>query len=214
MRVDPSTGVLPVKVAVFIACLLPLAWLTWLGFNDGLGTNPIEKITHETGLWTLRLLLITLCITPLRRITGWNKLQRVRRMIGLFVFFYACLHLATYVWLDQFFDWGEMMHDIAKRPFITLGFAGFVHLLPLAATSTNAMMKRLGKRWQKLHRSVYVIPVLGVLHYLWLVKADIGPPLGYGAIVTVLLGVRVYWARRKTLAENGARDSRTSPLLQ
>ena len=193
-------GMRTAKGLVFMLCLLQLAWLVWLGFNDGLGTNPIEAITHETGLWTLRLLLITLCITPLRRFTGWNAVLRLRRMLGLFAFFYACLHLLTYVWLDQFFDWGGMLHDIAKRPFITVGFAGFLCLVPLAVTSTHAMMKRLGRRWQQLHRLVYVIPVLGVLHYLWLVKADIGPPLGYGAIVAGLLGVRLYWARRAARA--------------
>jgi len=188
------------KTVLFTACLIPLVMLSWSAYNNHLGANPIETITRTTGLWTLRLLLITLLVTPLRRLTGWNIVQRVRRMLGLFAFFYATLHFTTYVWLDQFFVWDDIVHDVIKRPFITIGFAGFILLLPLAATSTNAMMKRLGRRWQKLHRLAYVIPALGVLHYLWLVKADINPPLLYGAMLSVLLGVRLWWARRKRAA--------------
>ncbi len=188
------------KPLLFVACLIPLALLTWRGYGNHLGANPIEAITHATGLWTLRLLLITLLVTPLRRLTGWNAVQRVRRMLGLFAFFYATLHLMTYVWLDQFFVWGDIVHDVMKRPFITVGFGAYLLLLPLAATSTNAMMKRLGRRWRTLHRLVYLIPILGVLHYLWLVKADINPPLMYGALLLVLLGMRVWWVRRKRKA--------------
>ncbi len=189
-----------IKSLAFAVCLVPLALLSWRGYNDHLGANPIETITRTTGLWTLRLLLITLLVTPLRRLTGWNVVQRLRRMLGLFAFFYAMLHFMTYVWLDQFFVWDDIVRDVIKRPFITVGFAGFLLLLPLAFTSTNAMMKRLGRRWQTLHRLAYVIPSLGVLHYLWLVKADINPPLLYGAMLSVLLGVRVWWARRKRAA--------------
>ena len=185
------------KPLLFAACLIPLALLAWRGYQQHLGANPIEAITHATGLWTLRLLLITLLVTPLRRLTGWNVVQRLRRMLGLFAFFYGTLHFMTYVWLDQFFVWNDIVHDVMKRPFITVGFSAYLLLLPLAVTSTNAMMKRLGRRWQTLHRVVYAIPALGVLHYLWLVKADINPPLTYGAMLLLLLGVRVWWMRRK-----------------
>jgi sulfoxide reductase heme-binding subunit YedZ len=192
------------KSLLFVACLIPLALLVWRGYQQHLGANPIETITHETGLWTLRLLLITLLVTPLRRLTGWNAVQRVRRMFGMFAFFYGTLHFMTYVWLDQFFVWGDIVHDVMKRPFITVGFSAYLLLLPLAATSTNAMMKRLGRRWQTLHRLVYAIPTLGVLHYLWLVKADINPPLTYGALLLLLLGVRVWWMHRKRNAITSA----------
>lgn len=185
------------KPLLFAVCLVPLALLVWRGYGNHLGANPIESITHATGLWTLRLLLVTLLVTPLRRLTGWTAVQRVRRMLGLFAFFYGTLHFLTYVWLDKFFIWGDIVHDVMKRPFITIGFGAYVLLLPLAITSTNAMMKRLGRRWQTLHRLVYAIPALGVLHYLWLVKADINPPLMYGMLLSVLLGVRVWWLRRK-----------------
>ncbi len=190
------------KPAVFAACLLPLAWLVFAVTTDRLGANPIEAITHETGLWTLRLLLVTLAITPLRWLTGWNTPIRVRRMLGLFAFFYACLHLLTYVWLDQFFVVAEIVRDVTKRPFITLGFAGFLLFLPLAITSTNRMMRRLGKNWQRLHRIVYLIPALGVLHYLLLVKADTAPALGYGAMLALLLGFRL-WHRAAQRREAG-----------
>lgn len=193
------------KATGFVLCLLPAAWLAWRAYGDHLGANPIETITRDTGVWTLRLLLITLLVTPLRRLTGWNVLQRLRRMLGLFAFFYACLHFTTYIWLDKFFVWPDMVKDVIKRPFITVGFLGFMLLLPLAATSTNAMMKRLGRRWQTLHRLAYVIPALGVLHYLWLVKADIRAPLLYGVLLSVLLGVRLWWLRRKRIAIQRAR---------
>lgn len=194
-----------IKPLLFAVCLIPLALLTWRGYQQHLGANPIEAITRTTGLWTLRLLLITLLVTPLRRLTGWNVVQRFRRMLGLFAFFYGTLHFMTYVWLDQFFVWNDIVHDVMKRPFITIGFGAYLLLLPLAATSTNAMMKRLGRRWQTLHRLVYAIPALGVLHYLWLVKADINPPLLYGALLSLLLGVRLWWfvRKRNTLAMAG-----------
>lgn len=186
-----------IKPTVFILCLLPLAWLVFALLTDRLGANPIEALTRGTGEWTLRLLLITLCMTPLRRIASWGWPLRIRRMLGLFTFFYACVHLSTYVWLDQFFDWQEIWHDIVKRPFITVGMLAFVLLVPLAATSTNAMIKRLGRNWVKLHRLVYVIPVLGVLHFWWLVKADVRDPLVYALLLTGLLGMRVLWYRRR-----------------
>jgi methionine sulfoxide reductase heme-binding subunit len=186
------------KAALFALCLVPLARLAWLGTHRGLGANPIEYITHSTGWWTLAFLLITLTVTPLRRLTGWNQLLRLRRMLGLFAFFYVCLHFVTYIWLDQFFDWHSMVKDIAKRPFITVGFTAFLMLIPLAATSTNRMVKRLGaRRWQRLHRMVYVIATLGVLHFWWLVKKDIREPLLFGALLGLLLLARLIYRGRK-----------------
>lgn len=179
------------KPALFLLCLFPLGRLIFLAWQDGLGANPIEFITRSTGTWTLVGLLLTLAVTPLRRVTGRNDLIKYRRMLGLFVFFYASLHLTTYVWLDQFFDPDSIVKDIIKRPFITVGFAAFLLLLPLAVTSTNKMIRRLGKRWQQLHRAVYVIAGLGVLHYLWLVKKDITQPAIYGLLLCLLLAARL-----------------------
>jgi sulfoxide reductase heme-binding subunit YedZ len=184
-----------IKPALFLLCLVPLFELVWQGIYGSLGTNPVETITHGTGDWTLRFLLITLTITPLRRLTGNSWLLKLRRMFGLFAFFYASLHFMTYIWFDQYFDWAEIARDIPKRPFITVGFAAFVLLLPLAFTSTNAMMRRLKKNWQRLHKLVYVITVLGVLHFLWLVKADVLEPAIYGAVLIVLLGYRAFHQR-------------------
>ena len=174
-------------------CLLPLVRLAVLGLNDGLGANPIEFITHSTGTWTLVGLLVTLSITPLRHLSGYAGLVRYRRMLGLFAFFYACLHALTYFWLDQFFDPASIGKDIVKRPFITVGFAAFVLLIPLAITSTNAMMRRLGRRWKTLHRLIYLIALLGVVHYLWLVKKDMTQPMLFGAVLLVLLAIRLPW---------------------
>jgi sulfoxide reductase heme-binding subunit YedZ len=189
------------KAALFALCLVPFARLIWLGTHHGLGANPIEYITRSTGWWTLSFLLFTLSVTPLRRLTGWNWLLRLRRMLGLFAFFYVSLHFLTYIWLDQFFDWRGMLKDIAKRPFITVGFTAFVLLIPLAATSTNAVVRRLGaKRWQRLHRAIYVIATLGVLHFWWLVKKDIREPLTFGALLGLLFLVRLVYLRRKLTA--------------
>lgn len=182
------------KVVAFAACLIPLGLLVYDGYTDGLGVNPIETITRSTGKWTLIFLLITLGVTPLRRITGWQAAIKFRRMLGLYAFFYVCLHFTTYIWLDQFFDLMEIAKDIPKRPFITVGFASFVLLIPLALTSTSGMVRRLGKRWQQLHRLIYLIAIGGVIHYLWLVKADTRKPLIYGAILALLLGYRVFHA--------------------
>ena len=180
-----------IKAPVFALCLAPLFLLAWRGFNGGLGANPIEFITHATGDWTLRFLLITLGVTPLRNLLRWPELVRFRRMLGLFAFFYGSLHLLTYVWLDKFFAWGEMLKDVAKRPFITAGFTAFVLLVPLAITSTAGWIRRLGgKRWQMLHRLIYVSAVVGVVHYYWLVKSDIRMPVFYGALVVALLTYR------------------------
>ncbi len=181
------------KPVLFILCLVPLGLLVWKGFTDQLSANPIDDITRETGTWTLRFIVITLCITPLRRITGWSALQKVRRMLGLYAFSYGVLHFTTYVYLDQFFAWNDIVKDIAKRPFILVGFTSFVLMIPLAATSTNRMAKWLGgKRWNLLHRAIYLTAIGGVIHYLWLVKADTQRPLTYGAIVALLLVYRLW----------------------
>lgn len=178
------------KPVVFLACLVPFGVLLLGALHGNLGANPLERVTHETGLWGLRLLLITLAITPLRRLTGWNRLQRFRRMLGLFVFFYISLHFLTWVWLDQELSWGRIVADIAKRPYVTVGFTGWLLLVPLALTSTRGMMRRLGRNWQRLHRAVYAVGVLGVLHYIWLVKADLLQPLIYAGLLLLLLVVR------------------------
>lgn len=179
------------KPLLFLVCLLPLARLVYLAFNGGLGANPIEFITRSTGTWTLVGLMLTLTITPLRRLTGRSELIRYRRMLGVFAFFYASLHFTTYIWLDQFFDPAAILKDIYKRPFITVGFGAFLLLVPLAITSTHAMMRRLGRRWQQLHRLVYLIGFLGVLHYVWLVKKDLTQPLIYGGVLLILLFLRL-----------------------
>ena len=184
------------KVMVFVLCLGPAAILTWKGFHDLLGANPIDVITRTTGRWTLTFLLITLGITPVRRLTSMPWMIRFRRMVGLFAFFYGCLHLMTYVWLDKFFDVPEMLHDIVKRRFITAGMTGWLLMLPLALTSTTGWIRRLGgKRWQKLHRLIYFSAAAGVIHFIWLVKADLRKPLTYGAVLAALLVYRVImWA--------------------
>ena len=180
------------KVIVFLLCLGPVAVLTWKGFHDLLGANPIDVITRTTGRWTLNFLLITLAITPLRRISGMPWMIRFRRMVGLYAFFYGSLHLMTYVWLDKFFDVHEMLHDIVKRRFITAGLTAWALMLPLALTSTTGWIRRLGgKRWQKLHRLIYFSAAAGVIHFIWLVKADLRKPLTYGAIWAVLIAYRM-----------------------
>lgn len=182
------------KPAVFLACLVPLGLLAGKGIQGRLGANPIEVITHSTGDWTLIFLCITLAITPLRRFLRLPWLVRYRRMTGLFAFFYGSLHLMTFVWLDKFFDWHAMLMDVYKRPFITAGFTAFVLLAPLAATSTAGMIRRLGgRRWQMLHRLIYVSALAGVIHYYWLVKADVTLPLRYAAIVGFLLLCRLFF---------------------
>ena len=179
------------KALVFLVCLTPLALLVWRGARNELGANPIEFITHATGDWTLRFLLLTLTITPARRLLKAPGLIRYRRMLGLFAFFYGTLHLTTYVWLDKFFDLPEMLKDVAKRRFITAGALAFVAMTPLAITSTAGWIRRLGGRnWQRLHRLVYVSAAAGVIHYWWLVKSDIREPAAYGLALAVLLGYR------------------------
>lgn len=184
------------KPALFTLALLPLALLLADGWLDRLGANPVEAITHRTGDWALRMLLLTLAVTPLRRWSGWTFLLRFRRQLGLFAFFYACLHLLTWVWLDQGFAWTAMGEDILERPYITLGMAALALMLPLALTSTNAMMRRLGAQWRRLHRAVYGIGVLAILHFLWLTKADYLEPALYGLLLAGLLLARLPWRRR------------------
>ncbi len=193
-----STNIALLKVVVFVLSLLPLAYYGWGAWQDTLGANPIEAVTRGMGTWTLNFLLITLAVTPVRKLTGWHGALRLRRMLGLFTFFYAALHLTSYLWFDQFFDWGEIAQDILKRPFITVGMAAFALLVPLAVTSSNFAIRRLGgRRWQALHRTVYVIGILAVLHYSWLVKVDQSQPLLYGGILFVLLGLRTWWREQE-----------------
>lgn len=187
------------KAAVWIAALYPAAGLIWtvLYAPEDLGANPAETISHVTGDWTLQFLLLTLAVTPLRRLTGWNWPIKFRRLLGLFAFFYAVLHLAAYIGFDRYFRFDEIGADIVKRPFITVGMAAFVLLLPLAVTSTRGWIRRLGAvRWNRLHKAIYVIAVLGVVHYWWLVKKDVTWPLLYGAVLLALLGFRAVWALR------------------
>ncbi|HYM25477.1 MAG TPA: protein-methionine-sulfoxide reductase heme-binding subunit MsrQ [Vicinamibacterales bacterium] len=206
-----------VKPLVFLASLGPVAWLVWAAFTGNLSANPLSDITNETGVWTLRFLCITLAITPLRRVTGWNAAIRFRRMAGLFAFFFGTLHFLTYVIVDRFAGldpdsrsavWvtlqslsASVVDDIGKRPFITIGFLAWTTMVPLALTSTAGMIRRLGgKGWNRLHRLVYATAALGVIHYWWLVKADVSRPRTYALAVAVLLAARLYWARLKASA--------------
>jgi sulfoxide reductase heme-binding subunit YedZ len=190
------------KVPVFLLCLVPLGILVWRALTANLGANPVEFIQHATGDWTLRFLVITLCITPFRKLLKLPDLIRFRRMLGLFAFFYACLHFLTYLGPDQSFDLAAIWKDVYKRPFITVGFAAFVLLIPLAITSTAGWIRRLGgRRWQMLHRLIYLSAICGVIHYYWLVKSAVLRPLIYGAIVAVLLLWRLAdWYIRRTRA--------------
>jgi sulfoxide reductase heme-binding subunit YedZ len=191
-----------IKAVLFVLALLPFVRLAYMTVA-GQFVEPLEAITRGTGDWVLYLLCITLAITPLRRLTGWNWVVKLRRMAGLFTFFYAFLHFLAFLWFDHFFDLAEMWKDVVKRPFITVGFIAFVLLIPLAVTSTNGMIKRLGgKRWQWLHRLIYVIAPLGVLHFWWMKagKNNFTEPIIFGIIVALLLGARVYWARAKSAA--------------
>ncbi len=182
-----------IRAGVFALGCVPCARLVVYAPAGRLGVNPVEFVTHSTGTWTLVLLLITLSVTPLRRLLDLPWLLRLRRMLGLFAFFYGCLHLTTYVWFDQFFDWSAVVKDIAKRPFITIGFAAWALMVPLAITSTNGMVRRLGARnWQRLHYLVYAVATFGVVHYWWLVKRDVSEPANYAAALAILLGYRLY----------------------
>ncbi|HSE12612.1 MAG TPA: protein-methionine-sulfoxide reductase heme-binding subunit MsrQ [Rudaea sp.] len=193
------------KPALFAICLAPFAWLVWDAVHDTLGTDPVAQLEHRSGDWALRLLLVTLAITPLRRITGWAELVRFRRMLGLFAFFYACVHLTIYVVIDLGGYWSQLFADIAKRPYITVGFGAWLLLVPLAITSTRGMMRRLGRDWQRLHRLVYVIALLAVLHFLWLVKADHREPLIYLAAFALLMLARVRGSRGRAPVQSTTR---------
>ena len=196
------------KPIVFLACLVPLGRLAWKAYSSVLGANPIQVITWSTGTWTLVFLMLTLSVTPLRKLTRQYWLIQYRRMLGLFAFFYGTLHLLTYIWLDQFFDWRNITKDVLKRPFITVGFTAFVLMIPLAATSFQRAIRWLGKRWQSLHRLIYAIAIAGVIHYIWLVKKDLRKPLIYAGILAVLLLYRIVVFVISRLAsrprENGA----------
>src|SRR5918996_948296 len=190
------------KPTVFLICLIPLSQLAYRAYGADLGANPIDTITRFTGSWALIFLLASLAVTPLRRLTGWNELIKFRRMLGLYAFFYALLHFSTFVGLDHFFDLDRIAKDILKRPYVTAGFTAFVLMIPLAITSTAGMVRRLGKRWQQLHRLVYVAAIAAVIHFYWLVKADIRRPVQYGVVLGLLLGYRLLvkiapplWAR-------------------
>ena len=198
------------KPLVFILCSIPAGQLAYQAWIGDLGVNPIEFITRFTGSWSLIILIASLAVTPLRRITGWNDLIKFRRMLGLFAFFYASLHFATYLGLDLFFDFRAIGKDIIKRPYITVGFIAFVVMVPLAITSTAGMIRRLGKRWQQLHRLVYLAAIAGVIHFYWLVKADISRPAQYGAVLALLLGYRLFTKWRPGLAAKLAGRSRTA----
>jgi methionine sulfoxide reductase heme-binding subunit len=200
-----------VKPVIFAAALMPLGWLVYGAAFGGLGANPIEAITHGTGDWTLRFLLLTLALTPLRVLTGWNGFARFRRMLGLFAFFYGCLHLLTYVWLDKFFSWTDIARDIPRRPFITAGFTAFVVLVPLAATSTAGMIRRVGGRnWKRIHRLIYLSAIAAVVHYWWLVKADVSRPRLYAIALAILLAARLYVAFGRPGRATAPPPSRTS----
>jgi sulfoxide reductase heme-binding subunit YedZ len=186
-----------IKAAVFALCLAPFAHLVWGIAYDALGANPVEAVTHSTGWWTLFLLCTTLSVTPLRRATGANWLLKLRRMLGLYAFFYAALHFVTYIWLDQWFDLAAIAGNVLQRPYITVGFTAFLLLVPLAATSTDAMQRRLGRSWQRVHRFIYLIAAFGVLHFWWLVKRDVTQPALFALVLAGLLGVRLYWYLRQ-----------------
>lgn len=212
-RALPAPSVRRIKVALFLVALLPLMRLVAAGVVDAtdatwaagltLGANPLELITRSTGTWALALLCASLSVTPLRRLTGANWVIRLRRMLGLYAFFYATLHFVTYVWFDHWFDIDEIARDVLKRPFVTVGFATLVLLVPLALTSTDAMIRRLGRNWSRLHRLVYLIAPLAVVHYWWLVKRDVTEPLLWAAALAVLLGFRLAWRLRAPDAPAG-----------
>lgn len=199
-KVPDKTQLFRIKTFIFLLCLIPLTRLVWLGFHDDLSANPVEFVERSTGFWALFILLATLSLTPIRLITGTAWQIQMRRMLGLFMFFYACLHIVTYVWLDFSFIWTDITKDIAKHPRILVGFAAFMLTVPLALTSTNNMMKRLGGKWKKLHRLVYAVATLAIVHFWWLVKKDIREPLFYALVLALLFGIRIYY--KKTTALN------------
>lgn len=202
------------KPLLFLICLIPFGQLAYGAYIGDLSANPIEFITRFTGSWALIILIASLAVTPLRRISGWNELIKFRRMLGLFAFFYALMHFSTYLVLDHFFDFQAISKDILKRPYVTAGFIGFVAMIPLAITSTAAMIRRLGKRWQQLHRLVYIAAIVGVIHFYWLVKADISRPAQYGGVLVLLLGYRLglKWVPRLAVKFSSKSSSRSVAL--
>jgi len=203
MAFNPGTKQLTaIKSAVFVLALMPFLRMAYL-VATGQPVDPVAFLTHGSGDWALYLLCATLCVTPLRRLSGWNWLVRLRRMLGLYVFFYAFLHFLTFLWFDHGFDVAAMWKDVLKRPFITVGFIAFVLLVPLAGTSAQGMIRRLGRNWARLHRLIYVIAPLAILHYWWLkaAKHNIGQPLLWGCIVAVLLGLRAWWSASRARAQ-------------
>lgn len=199
------------KPFIFLLCLVPFAQLAYNAYIGDLGVNPIDFITRFTGSWALIFLIGTLAVTPARRLTGWNDLIKLRRMLGLFAFAYALTHFATYLVLDHFFDWRAIGKDIVKRPYVTAGFTAFVIMLPLALTSTAGMIRRLGKRWQKLHRLIYVAAAAGVIHFYWLVKADIRRPAQYGFVLALLLVYRILVTWRSDIAKSSSKRALRPP---
>ncbi len=197
-----------IKTGLFVAALIPLARLVWLGVHDDLTANPIEFVERSLGTWALVILMITLSMTPIRLLTGMVWQIQLRRMMGLFMFFYVCLHFLTYIWLDQSFDWMAIVKDIAKHPYVLVGFSAFILVIPLAATSNNAMARRLREHWKQLHQLVYLIAILGVVHFWWLVKKDIREPLAYALVLAVLLGIRLYY--KKSSSTRAAVDNKAA----
>ena len=201
-----------VKIAIWLLALIPLARLVWLGVHEDLGANPVEFVERSTGLWALIILLVTLTITPLRLITGQVWVIQLRRLTGLLMFFYACLHIITYVWLDFGFVWADIVKDIAKHPRILVGFGAFILTIPLAATSNSFMIKRLKTNWKKLHQAVYLVATLAVIHFWWLVKKDVTEPLFYAIVLASLLGIRIYFRQRSTSKAQSRNQSKQNSL--
>lgn len=204
-RLPSQKRIKQLKVFIFLICLIPLARLIWLGIQDDLSANPVEFVERSTGYWALLILMVTLALTPLRLLSGIAWPIQFRRMLGLYMFFYACLHISAYLWLDYSFLWSEISKDIIKHPYVLVGFSAFVLTVPLAMTSNNVMVKRLKGNWKKLHQLVYVIATLGVVHFWWLVKKDIREPLLFAVIMLVLLGIRIYYkALKKSIRASSA----------
>lgn len=193
------------RAALFLLCLAPFLRLVWAGFHAGLGVNPVEFVEHATGDWALNFLCITLAVTPLVRLSGWTWWMKQRRMLGLFVAFYAVLHFLTYLGIDMEFNLGDVAHDVYKRPYIFVGFSALVLLIPLTVTSTDAMIRRLKKWWGRIHKLVYLAAILGVIHYLWLVKSDKHRPLRYAAVLAILIGYRVVMQLRQLALDPNSR---------
>lgn len=201
-----KSQIIKIKAFLFLICLIPLIRLFWLGFQDDLSANPVEFVERSTGYWALFILMGTLALTPIKLLTGVLWPIQLRRMLGLFMFFYACLHITAYLWLDYSFMWAEISKDIIKHPYVLVGFSAFIFTIPLAVTSNNAMIRRLKMRWKKLHQLVYLIAILGVVHFWWLVKKDIREPLLFAIILLILLGIRLYY---KQLAKKNGQSEIT-----